>query len=46
VLLIHQFSWLQVVYLVIGLSLMGLVIVDRWDALRPNHIPIARHPAQ
>lgn len=46
VLLIHQFSWLQVVYLVTGLSLMGLVVVDRWDALRPSQIPIARHPAQ
>jgi hypothetical protein len=45
VLLIHQFSWLQLVYLVTGLSLMGLVVVDRWDALRPSHIPIARHPA-
>lgn len=46
VLLIRQFSWLQLGYLVIGLALMGLVVIQRLQTSRQSPILIARHSAR
>ena len=46
VLLICQFSWLQLGYLVIGLSLMGLVVVPVLQAWRQSYNLIAHYSAR